>query len=148
MLDLAPQINLSKLTTSGAPLCFVHSSTEYDHLCPCVRYHASIIQAISYYSHSEGPNTVMMCIVEECRYRPAQHNFEHKGGASHGSLLWHSLIPRLSGTWICIVGRAWYLFCVSMTNQNRTRTERQWFAHCSTNYVFNAQCVWYLTPNS
>ena len=59
--------------------------------------------------------------------------------------------------WATLTGRAWYLFYV---NQNRTETERQRFACCST--IDNiASCgailsmvhpitwyVWYLTPDS
>ena len=44
--------------------------------------------------------------------------------------------------------RAWYIFS---RDQNRTRvlrTERQRFARYSTNFLFNAQCVWYSLPNS
>ena len=48
-------------------------------------------------------------------------------------------------------GRAWYLLSCDhdiIKKDQRFRTENQHFAHCSTNCVFNAQCVWYLHTNS
>ena len=68
-LTWQPQADLSKLSSSERPalLCFVHSSAAYDHLGPvCMLPRQCYFQAISYYSHTGGPNTVTKSILNEC----------------------------------------------------------------------------------
>ena len=72
------------------------------------------------------------------------------------NLLWNqttlaTLVPGLprSGTQMCIRRESLVSFLtLPWCNQNGTWTKSQRFANCLTNYVFNAQCVWYSHPES
>ena len=67
---------------------------------------------------------------------------------------WFNLasFPDFTGTYTSVHGESLISFLMWLwCNQNRTRvfrTERERFAHCSTNHAFNAQCVWYSLPDN